>query len=54
MFCSVLFLSVPRSEGWPHDGRTFSIYLASVILIDSSTESPVHDRNKKRKNVEET
>ena len=24
---SVLFLSFPRSEGWPHHGRTFSIYL---------------------------
>jgi len=23
----VLFLSRPRSEGWPHHGRTFSIYL---------------------------
>jgi len=22
----VLFLSLPRSEGWPHHGRTFSIY----------------------------
>ena len=26
-FCSVLFLSRPRSEGWPHHGRTLSIYL---------------------------
>ena len=26
-FCSVLFLSLPRSEDWPHHGRTFSIYL---------------------------
>jgi len=25
--CSVLFLSLPQSEGWPHHGRTFSIYL---------------------------
>ena len=25
-FCSVLFFSSPRSEGWPHHGRTFSIY----------------------------
>ena len=25
--CSVLFFSRPRSEGWPHHGRTFSIYL---------------------------
>ena len=24
---SVLFLSLPQSEGWPHHGRTFSIYL---------------------------
>jgi len=24
---SVLFLILPRSEGWPHNGRTFSIYL---------------------------
>jgi len=22
----VLFLTLPRSEGWPHCGRTFSIY----------------------------
>jgi len=25
--CSVLFFSCPRSEGWPHYGCTFSIYL---------------------------
>ena len=24
--CSVLFFSRPGSEGWPHHGRTFSIY----------------------------
>ena len=24
--CSVLFFSRPRSEGWPHHGRTFFIY----------------------------
>jgi len=55
-FCSVLFLSRPRSECWPHRGRTFSIYLwpqscnkllllllSSVILFHSSTDSPVHD-----------
>ena len=24
--CSVLFFSRPRSEDWPHNGRTFSIY----------------------------
>ena len=27
LYSSVLFLSLPRSEGWPHHGRTFSIYL---------------------------
>ena len=27
VFCSVLFLSLPRSEGWPHHGPSFSIYL---------------------------
>ena len=26
-YCSVLFLSRPWSDGWPHHGRTFSIYL---------------------------
>ena len=26
LFCSVLFCSRPQSEGWPHCGRTFSIY----------------------------
>ena len=26
MDCSVLFFSRPRSQGWPHHGRTFSIY----------------------------
>ena len=39
----ILFFSCPRSEGWPHHGRTFSIYLFSVILIDSSAGSPVHN-----------
>jgi len=29
-YCSVLFLSHPRSEGWPHHGRTFSIYLCPL------------------------
>ena len=28
--CSVLFFSRPRSEGWPHHGRTFSIYLCPL------------------------
>jgi len=27
---SVLFFSRPRSEGWPHHGRTFSIYLCPL------------------------
>jgi len=26
VFGSVLFFSHPRSESWPHHGRTFSIY----------------------------
>ena len=31
------FFRRPRTEGWPHHGCTFSIYLCpSVILIDSS------------------
>jgi len=42
VFSSVLFFSRPRSEGWPHHGRPFSIYLSSVILIDPFTESHVH------------
>jgi len=29
-FCSVLFFSRPRSEGWPHHGRTFSICLCPL------------------------
>jgi len=28
--CSVLFFSRPWSEGWPHHGRTFSIYLCPL------------------------
>ena len=28
--CSVLFFSRPRSEGWPHHGRTFCIYLCPL------------------------
>ena len=39
---SVLFFSCPRSEDWPHHGRTFSIYLSSAILTDSSMGNPVH------------
>ena len=30
IICSVLFFSRPRSEGWPHHGRTFSIYLCPL------------------------
>ena len=30
LFCSVLFFSRPRPEGWPHHGRTFSIYLCPL------------------------
>jgi len=40
-FFSVLFFSRPQSKGWPHHGRTFSIYPSSVILIDSFMENPV-------------
>jgi len=44
--CSVLlflFFSRPRSEGWPHTWTYFlHLSLSSVILIDSSMESPVH------------
>jgi len=29
-FCYILFFSRPRSEGWPHHGRTFSIYLCPL------------------------
>ena len=38
LFCSLAVL------GWPHHGRKYFLYLSlcSVILIDSSTESPVH------------
>ena len=37
---SVLFISRPRSEGWQHHGRAFSIYLCT--LIDSCRGSAVH------------
>ena len=30
--CSVLFLSRPRSKGWPHRGRTFSIYPCPLLF----------------------
>ena len=33
-FCSVLFLRHPRSEGWPHHGRSFSIYLYPLCHSD--------------------
>jgi len=42
---SVLFFSRPRSEGWPHHHHHdyfLHLSLSSVILIDSSTGSPVH------------
>ena len=38
MFCSVLFLSRPS-----HHGLLSPFISSSVILTDSSTESPVHD-----------
>jgi len=30
-FASVLFFGSPRSEGWPHHGRTFSIHLCPRV-----------------------
>jgi len=41
---SVLFISRPRSEGWQHHGRAFSIYLCT--LIDSCTGSAVGNRGR--------
>ena len=38
-FWSVLFFSRPRSEGWTY---FLHLSMSCVILIDSSTESPVH------------
>ena len=40
--CYVLFFSRPRSEGWPHHGRTFSIYFCPLSFWLTSTGSPVH------------
>ena len=45
VFCSVLFFSRTRTEGWPHRVTSYFLHLSlsSVILIDSSiTGSPVH------------
>ena len=40
---SVLFFSRPRSEGWPHHGRTFSIYLCPLSFWPTLPQgSPVH------------
>ena len=39
----VLFFSRPRSEGWPHHGRTFSIYLCPLSFwLTLPRGSPVH------------
>jgi len=32
MVCSVLFFSRLRFKGWPHHGRTFSIYFCPMSL----------------------
>ena len=40
VFCFVLFFSRPRSEVWPHHGRTYSIYPCPLFSL--STGSPVH------------
>jgi len=44
LFCSVLY-SRPRSEGWPHHGRTFSIYpcpLSFWLTLPRRVLTPVH------------
>jgi len=35
VYSCVLFFCRPQFEGWPHHGRTFTIYLCPLILIDS-------------------
>ena len=43
VFCSVLFISRFRSEGWPHHGSTFSIYPCPLSFwFTLPTGSPVH------------
>ena len=39
MLCYVLFFSSPRSEGWPHHGRTFIVH--SVVRDDKMVCSQV-------------
>ena len=39
---SFLFFSRSWSENWPHHECIFHLFLSSVILIDSSTESPIY------------
>jgi len=41
--CSFLYFSRPLSEGWPHHGRTFSIYLYPLSFWLTLPQSPVHD-----------
>ena len=40
----VLLFNRPQSKGWPHHGLDYFLHLSlcCVILIDSSTGSPVH------------
>ena len=38
--CSVLFFSRPRSEDWPHHGRTFSIYLCHSDWLFNGESCP--------------
>ena len=40
---SVLFFSRPRSEGWPHHGRTFSIYLCHSDWLFHGESCPCLD-----------
>ena len=41
---SVLFFSRPRSEGWSHHGRTFSIYPLSTSGFVDDVTLPIIDR----------
>ena len=41
---SVLFFSRPPSEGWPHHGRTFSLYPLSTSGFVDDVTLPIIDR----------
>ena len=46
--CSVLFLSRPRSQGWPHHGLTFSIYLYPLSLSGYIFATKAHIDNRQK------